>query len=188
MKLKPGKYYIPITEGRTTRLPHPYTSNCTDGNLVSNLFSNLYTVESCQETCAYDYMMRKFDGVVDDWKDLHSTGAKPLNSSKRVDPFCLFVVVDWELSGKASSLCTCRRACEETTYSTVEKRIGNSVISDYGTMWQLQLYKESAVIEVKLVRDFPGEMFLGTFGGGKFQAVFQFIVFLFLCISQIFRR
>ena len=36
MQLEPGIYDIYIAERRTTRLPYPYTSNCTDGKLVQS--------------------------------------------------------------------------------------------------------------------------------------------------------
>ena len=159
----------------------------------SNLFSNHYTVESCQETCAYDYMMKKCGDVVDVWKRFRSANGKPLNNSKHADSTCLHNATDL-MRLSASATCTCQKPCEETTYSASEK------LFDFEARWTtrnhgltLRLYKDKAVTAEKIMADFPPEMFLGTFGGvlglgGKFQAVFQFIVFLFLCISHIFRR
>ena len=53
-----GKYDIQIREKEINSMPSPYTSNCTDANVVSNMFSARYTFDSCQETCAYNYMYK----------------------------------------------------------------------------------------------------------------------------------
>ena len=136
-------------------------------------------------------MMEKCGGVVDVWKRLRSANDKPLNSSKQANASCLHdATALMRLS--ASAICTCQRPCEETTYSASEKLFeARWTTGKHGLT--LRLYKEKAVTKEKTMADFPREMFLGTFGGvlglgGKFQAVFQFIVFLFLCFNHIFRR
>ena len=53
--LKPSHYRIFINEQHTSRLPSPYSSNCTDGNLISNTFSDRHTYNSCKETCLYSW-------------------------------------------------------------------------------------------------------------------------------------
>ena len=137
-------------------------------------------------------MMEKCGDVVDVWKKFRSPYAKHLNVSEIESRGCMEHVA-LKMRWSASVFCTCRSACEEITYSAEEKRIEATFESDYQKIWRLNLYKDTAVTEVKLVRDFPAEMFFGTFGGvlglgGKFQTVFQLVMFLFLCMNHIFRR
>ena len=181
---------IHISEKRTTRLPYPYTSNCTDGKIVSNLFSDRYTFPSCLETCAFNYMLKECNDVIDFWKKYRTADAKPFNNSKYNNRReCMRSVVKL-IRQKATSICSCQNACEETSY-TVEKK---SKPLEYGfSFWVIKLYNEGAVTEVNLVPDFPPEQFLGTFGGvlglgGKLQLVFQFLVFILLCIGHLFVR
>ena len=134
-------------------------------------------------------MLKECNDVVDAWKKFRTSEAKPFNNSKytsRRD--CLMKVIN-RMEKLASYMCPCKSACKETTYSIEkefkEKRAGNE--------WVVDLYQEETVTEENLVRDFPPERFLGTFGGvlglaGKFQVVFQVFAFIILCVCKLLRR
>ena len=190
MVLARGEFEIRITEKQTTRLPYPYTSDCIDGNLVSNQFSDQYTYDSCREKCAYDYMLNKCHDVIDLWKKYPHVEAETENSTLESRRKCINEVT-YEMARKASSLCTCKRACNEITYTVQKKEI--DYLGHGTSRWALILFLEDPVTEIKLTPDFPSEQFFGTFGGvfglgGKFQVVFQVCVFIFLCTVNLFAR
>ena len=192
MTLEKGLYDFYITEKHTHRLPSPYMTGCVDSEVVSNQFSDRYTHESCQELCAYNYMLKECHDVIDIWKKYHAEDPKPFNSTKFTSrKKCMETVVD-QMVHRASSICHCKRECEEITYSAQEKLKSKS--NDLSrAAWRLYLSNIDPVTEIKMVPDFPLEQFLGTFGGviglgGKFQVVFKLSVFLFLVIGKLFAR
>ena len=187
LKLEPGSHELFINEKSITRLPHPYSSNCTDGDQVSNTFSDRYTHDSCRETCLYEHMFKECDDVIDVWKKYLPVNMKPPNSTQLTSrKNCIRNVLE---KGRRFANCACKCACKETVY-TIEKK----GFQQYNhNLWYLQLNKQHVVTEVKLVPDFPPEQFLGTFGGvlglgGKFQILFQLIVFIFLCMGHLIAR
>ena len=85
LSLEQGSYSIHIHEKHISRLPHPYTSRCLDGNIASNIFSDKYTFQSCQEECAFNHMLKECNDVIDVWKKYHTFEAKPFTNSKYLD-------------------------------------------------------------------------------------------------------
>lgn len=185
--LPKGVYNIYIAAKQTIRLPEPYTSSCVDGNLVSTRFSDGYTYDSCQESCAYDHMLRKCHDVVDAWTKYSTVKGTPSTDSNiatRKD--CLAAVID-QVMLEVIPNCTCRSVCEETKYIGNDVTVVSSSASDRD--WLLNLYMKGAAAEVKQVEDFPGEQFLGSVGGviglgGKFQVAFQLFVFICLLLGN----
>ena len=184
LMLEPGYYQVFINERRISRLPHPYSSNCTDANLVSNMFSDRYTYGSCKETCLYEHMLKECKDVIDIWKKYRSFGVEAANDSVlNSRKTCIREVMEKEFA--IIPTCSCKNPCEETAYTAEEKKIS---VQTTGKYWNFTLMKQRVVTEVKLVPDFPPGLFLGTFGGvlglgGKLQVVFQLIVFILLCIG-----
>ena len=75
------------------------------------------------------------------------------------------------------------------TFETKNNIKSNGIVLK--TYWNLKLYNEDEVTNIKQVPDFPLEQFCGIFGGviglgGKLQVVFQFLVFFILCIGHLF--
>ena len=193
VRIGKGRYDIYIAEKQTTRLPDPYTSSCVDGNVVSTRFSDRYTYDSCQESCAFDYMFKECQDVVNIWKKYRNIDVRPFKNPKYASREKCMEVVAKQVMLEAIPNCTCKSVCKETTYTAEEKYLGSKISG--GGNWRLYLYNKDAVTEVNLVPDFPGEQFLGAFGGvlglgGKFQVIFQMVVFIFLCLGNLrfFRR
>ena len=151
------------------------------GNLVSNRFSHHFTYESCLESCSFNYMLSKYKSDDESQFD----GRTISNQSQKE---CMEVAIKAVVK-HAESICSCKRACNETIYSAKEKYLSVS----RSPPWRLYFYNVDAVTDVAFFPDFPGEQFLGTFGGvlglgGKFQVIFQAFVFFFLCIGSLFVR
>ena len=54
---KGSMYNNYISEKQTRSFSAPYSTNCTDGNFISNPFSGGYNYDSCRETvCFYNYV------------------------------------------------------------------------------------------------------------------------------------
>ena len=185
-----GTYDIRITETNATRLSQPYTKGCIKNtDLVSNRFSQRYTYKSCRESCAYDYVLKECNEVVDIWKKYHTEGAKPSNTSNfESTKECLRMTIE-HIRLKATSLCPCQSACEETIYTAEAKKIEKDIKAD----WRLYFMNENPVTSIQSVPDFPSEQFLGAFGGviglgGKYQVIFQLFLFILLFIMNLVAR
>ena len=141
--------------------------------------------------CAYDYMVKKCDDVVDIWKELRNLDVQPFNSSEldtKKNCKTEFIGV---IQAKVASVFPCEKNWEETTYEVDVVAISADQINKCNETLCIDLINEGPVTEIKLVPDFPSEQYLGTFGGvltlgGKFQVVFQFLVFIFLYVGHLF--
>ena len=190
LRFTKGIYKIHIREKHVSRLPYPYTSNCENVNLVSNLFSDRYTFKSCQEECTFNTMMKECKDVIDAWRGYRTVDVKPFQNSKYANrKECLRTVIE-DMKFNAVSLCACKKECEETIYTVVTEKISDT---NDNSAWTLKLYNVGAVIKDNLYPDFPDEQYLGTFGGvlglgGKFQVIFQLFVFVILGFAQLFAR
>ena len=182
LRLKHGVYDVYIQEKRINSLPAPYTSNCTDGNLVSNIFSAKYTYDSCLETCAYNYMYQKCNDTIDMWKKYRA----PINKTVQ-NPFledCFEETID-EIELRRFPDCKCARACKEIVYTATPTRR-----KDTSVRWEFFFYLKDAATRVDLVPDYPFEAFMGSLGGvlglgGKIMATLQLMIFLSLCIANL---
>ena len=75
-------YGMYIQKKHLISMPAPYTTNCTDGDFVSNMFSSRYTYSSCREQCAYDNMYKECGDTIDIWKKYITQSRKLFNNSK----------------------------------------------------------------------------------------------------------
>ena len=188
--LQRGTFHVYIREKHSHRLPYPYISSCTDGNLVSNLLSDHYTYKSCQEECAFNYMLKQCNDVVDTWKKYLTTNATNFDNAKFANRKECLIKVIGDMLMKVDTICSCKKECKEIAF-IVEK---DTILEDKNTNhWILYFTNKGAVIEENYFPDFPTEQFLGTFGGvlglsGKFQVVFQFLMFVFACITGLLAR
>ena len=135
-------------------------------------------------------MLKECHDVIDSWKKYHYSHAKDENLTLNSHKKCLNKVT-YDMARKASSLCPCKRACDETTYDAKVKEV--DYLGYTNGNWTLTLFLDDPLTEINLTPDFPSEQFLGTFGGvfglgGKFQVAFQVFVFLFLCVGNFFAR
>ena len=183
LKLPYGKYEIDIREKHISSLPAPYTSNCTDGDLVSNIFASKYTYDSCQETCAHNHMYQECGDTNDIWKKHHAPIQQIFNNSKYFSRESCISNLLWQATLRKFPVCSCNRACKEVVYTETTTEIGSS-----DSFWYLTLYNKGAVTELKLVEDYPLEAFIGSLGGvlglgGKIMATLQLIIFISLCIA-----
>ena len=173
------------------QIHNPYTTGCKYGYLVSTRFSHHFTYDSCLESCSFNNMLSKCKDVVDVWQKYKSDDESQFDGrtiSNQSQKECMEVAIKAVVK-HAESICSCKRACNETIYSAKEKYLSVS----RSPPWRLYFYNVDAVTDVAFFPDFPGEQFLGTFGGvlglgGKFQVIFQAFVFFFLCIGSLFVR
>ena len=194
--LKQGHFYeIDIREKHIKSKPAPYTSNCTEGNDVSNMFSTKYTYDSCLETCAYNYMYQKCKATIDMWKKYNTPIKQTVNQINRR----CFLEVDHYAKLRRLPDCECNRACSESVYTaTVTKDVSYKDI--YGdtaefkkSYWDFNFYLKDAATRIELVPDYPFEAFMGSLGGvlglgGKIMATLQLIIFLSLCLAHFRKR
>ena len=184
--LKKGSYQIHIKEKHTKRLPDPYAPGCTNSEVDSNRFSDIYTHDSCLEACAYDHMFKQCHDVVDIWKKYKSSKYKFSDDLKFNSTRDCLGVFAMELAFEISSHCFCKRACKETTYTGRSERLDSNFEE---AIWDISLHNDNPVTEIELFPDFPLEQYLGTFGGvlglgGKLQFVFQLFVFMCLFVGN----
>ena len=177
--LDKGKYKIYIKEKHVSSLPRPYMSNCTDGSVESNIFSDKYTYDSCRETCMYNSMYRECNDTIDIWKKYNSHDIPTYNNNTSQEG-CIRNFVEQAKKGKFPK-CDCARACKESIYTATATKL----ISE--KKWMLFLFIKDAVTNVELVPDYPLESFMGSLGGvlglsGKIMATLQLMIFLSLCI------
>ena len=185
MRLSPGIHEIYIREKHIKSLQAPYTSNCTDENVVSNMFSDKYTHDSCQETCAYHYMYQKCNDTIDMWKK-YNTKVKQIDSTTSLEN-CFKEVIN-KIKFRKFPDCICGRPCKESIYTatpTSESRFNHD--------WIFSFYIKDAAIKIELVPDYPFEAFMGSLGGvlglgGKIMATLQLVIFLSLCIAHFRMR
>ena len=182
LRLDHGEYDVYIKEKRINSLTAPYTSNCTDENLISNIFSTRYSYDSCLETCAYNYMLDKCNKTIDMWKKYNAPINKTVISPSLDD--CLKDTVD-QIEVRRFPDCKCARACREIVYTATPTRKHFSF-----NRWVFDFYLKDPVTRIELVPDYPLEAFMGSLGGvlglgGKMMATLQLIIFLSLCIVHL---
>ena len=190
MSLSEGAYKVELSEKKISRLAAPYQSNCVDGNLVSNLFSDRYTCASCKESCAYKIMRNQCDEVLDLWKNQDTYNGKKTNNENiehRKNCIRKYIL---EAMLKEDVNCVCENECEETTYTAISHITTKSIAS---ADWQILFYHKDVVHRVKHVPDYPLEEFLGAFGGviglgTRVMTSLQLLVFLCLCVGHFFKR
>ena len=159
-RLGPGSYDLYLKKTKTTRLPSPYPTNCTD-EANANVFSSKYTKASCQESCAVHRMNKHCGDVIDKFKNYANKSSNasldPKYSSVRE---CLEDMVR-ETQTQSPSDCTCNLQCHETTYRTSVKKW-----SDNQNFWIFYIYYEDSQVEtVSQVQAYSLGDFLGALGG-----------------------
>ena len=187
LKFGIGAYQINIREKHTKSLPAPYISNCTNSNVVSNIFSKRYTYRSCRETCAYKNMYNECGDTIDIWKKYNTRGTHPYNKSKYYSRReCIKELMNQALM-KVIPNCECNSACEESEYTTSERYYPrlNGLFFEF--------LNKDAVFRVDIVPDYTLEQFVGALGGilglgGKLMSSLQLLIFLSLCVVHLINK
>ena len=165
-----GMYDIYVEKTETSRLAAPYVSNCFND---SNIFSDIYSVESCQEACVFNKMYEKCDDVIDPWKKYLKNGPKPSNSSSkkknkkkrrnyasRAD--CLFWVLH-NAQHHSTKNCICPTACLEHTYTF---DVLPDTTENLNNSWRIRLHSNGRkIIRITEVPAYTIEDYLGSLGG-----------------------
>ena len=181
-----GLYEIHIREKHISR-EAPYSSNCIDGDDVSNIFSTKYTYDSCLETCAYNYLHKKCNATLDMWKKYDASTKQTANNPS--PELCSPEVIE-QIKLRKLQDCKCGRACKEIIYTAtpvISEKFNDSLRKE------LLFYLKDPVTRVQIVPDYPLEAFLGSLGGvlglgGKMMATLQLVIFLSLCIVHFRMR
>ena len=152
------------------------------------MFSNIYTYDSCRETCTYNTMYQKCNDTIDIWKQYNPAVKQSYddNAKHASQEKCVKSFVDRISFGKFPK-CNCRHACKESFYTATAKKTTED------SQWKLYLYVKGAVTHVELVPDYPLDAFMGSLGGvlglsGKIMATLQLMIFLSLSIFQFCMR
>ena len=190
MFFRGGVYQIEISEKRIKRLKSPYQSNCTDRNIAPNHFSEEYSYNSCQETCAFMNMYQECNDVLDYWQTSPTTITDSFEHPKyRSRQECIKDLLD-EAIVKTIPNCECNLACNETIYTATDRILNNQNLSG---SWHLVLYHRNAVTTVELHPEYPLDVYFAAFGGilglgTKFMAALQLCIFLGLAFSKLASR
>ena len=158
--LTPGFYNLYIKQILHRRLPHPYSSNCTDEHLTPTLLSTRYSQAVCMQQCYLDKIFEACGFVQDYFEPHYPHQANRVNQTVEDGINCL-IDFDHPFYG---AKCDCPAACEETEYQVrVEKTkeyLPNS------TRWDFILYNsESKITLIQEVPDYTMEDMLGAIGG-----------------------
>ena len=150
----------------TSRLPAPYTSNCSDGASIENFFSTKYSRYSCLETCWARQMLDECGTVIDRWKPhvpKHFLNGKNLKSDAETRK-CLYAqlgeigVPEW---------CKCPVPCQETDFGATfirQSRLNPGDIIEHGWLFKFR-FKTHKITYVTEVPEYPFESFISEVGG-----------------------
>ena len=160
IELTPGVYEIIVEKEIIERLPAPYKSNCSSERV---LFSNVYTVSSCEEECVFNRVYNTCGDVPEVWKKYLKQPVKLYKGHEFPNKAaCIGDILDKALNGELSLRCYCPPACKTVSFKTdinfQEKGVGG---------WDLVIRYSSTrrVTSVKQVPDYTLEDALGAMGG-----------------------
>ena len=156
-----GEYDITVEKETIERLPAPYPSKCSS---KKNLFSDVYTVASCEEECLFNKLYQTCGDVPDAWKTHLHSPAQPYQGHEFLNQAaCIWHLMDMYGNGELSLGCQCPSACKVVSYKKYIKP--NKMAEVRG--WNILLSYSPSRIEtrIKEVPDFTLEEFLGAFGG-----------------------
>ena len=164
MALINGNYEFLLDMQKTSRLPAPYTTNCSNGESNENFFTKHYSRYSCLESCWVRYMVNSCGAVIDRWKPLlpNSLLEQQKNKSNIVDTRkCLYNVLgfigvpDW---------CKCPVPCHEVDFGATLIRQSEIARKEKGWRFQFK-YKSHKIKYVTAVPEYPFKTFLSSVGG-----------------------
>ena len=156
-----GIHEIRLGRREIHRLAAPYKSNCTN---EGNLFSNINSADSNEETCALNYMYQECGVVVDAWVKYAPQKVLPYNATKYDSrENCLDEVITL-LVDKAIPDCSTKLPCYEV----------NNYVEDYFYFEdsrkqkniEIHIYFSSPIVtDMEEILDYTFSDFLGPFGG-----------------------
>ena len=148
-----GTYNIYLSQTHTSRLPRPFSSNCTDVFLTHNRFSTKYSESACYQQCYLSLMLLQCGDVTNIFKNLDFNKTLPLSKKTNEDRIKCF--------RKINGTCDCPFSCEKTEYDMRVQQLSND--KDF---WILNIFNaESKVTHIHQVVDFTLEDLLGAAGG-----------------------
>ena len=154
IELQRGAYDIYLSQVHTSRLPQPYSSNCTDYHLTLNIFSATYTESACFQNCLMNNMLQKCGDVIKIFKNLDSNQMLPLSNKTGEDRKKCFL----EIWGKLD--CHCPFSCTKIEYDSKVRKWKDK--SD----WHIKIFNaESKVTHIQEVPDYTLGDLLGDSGG-----------------------
>eukprot|EP00794_Sanderia_malayensis_P010267 gene10267-11322_t len=110
--------YVAMHKIKTTRLPAPYPSNCSNGNNVFTLIPGDYTVMGCQISCQYYHMYRKCGHIEPFMRSFMPPQRYPRNTSVDVEKMlkCRQRMLNDLFSNGFKEQCDCPDPCHEEVY------------------------------------------------------------------------
>ena len=189
LRLGNGVHEVKLQQNEIYRLKAPYQSNCSS---EGNVFSNIGTPSSRQETCGLNYMYAECGVVVDAWQKYAPQTEMTYNTTKYDSREDCLDKVTLLIQRKAIPNCPNIQSCSEVLYSedyhyyvTESGKVSNN------TVQIIFYFKSPFVTYMEEIPDFTFSDFLGAFGGlagvclgVSFVSVLELIVYTVLVIGR----
>ena len=179
--LQHGEHILKLVKQEIHRLPTPYKSRCSD---EGNLFSNINTATSKQETCAVNYMFQECGTVVDRWRKYAPKKSFPVSNTKyNSTQDCLQQTADI-IAIKPIPNCSTQPSCNEVIFSELYQNTDIATDSDVF----LEFFINSPIVTIMRetpdfsVGDLFGQLggFIGVCCGMSFLSILELIVYTVL--------
>ena len=186
-----GSYEVLLELQETSRLPPPYTSNCTNGDGIENFFSQKkYTRYSCLESCWMRYMYDRCGTVVDRWQiNLPDDLKKESKADTNETEVCLYEALSF--MGVPDD-CRCPLPCSDVDFGATTIRMNDASFKGWQFIFRYKTHKVTYVTERV---DYPFEKFLSEVGGlvsllvgVSALSIIEIFVYVFISCAAILNR
>ena len=151
-----GKYNVYFSQRHISRLPNPYSPNCSEKYVTPNTFSTRYSQAACYQQCVMDSMLKECGDLTNFYKMHLYDYSLPLTNRSDKDRRQCFR----KFSLPKMEYCHCPLQCAEIEYNTNTVKVGDV------KLWNLYIYNADVKLtHIQQVPDYTLEDLLGAVGG-----------------------
>ena len=195
--LQPGNYDVLLKRRETSRLPHPYPSNCSSKASLYRKESARYSYDACMDDCIVNVMLRKCQTTVDWWKHhlrTYGNTSTNINTTDINKRRCLYDFLNQD-AFLATTGCDCPLECSQVDFKPTFLKMGdweNQMYSQWEFSFsfktkEIMFIKETALYSTAEIYSYIGGI-MGLMNGASVFSLFEIVVcfclWILACVSR----